>query len=80
MSSILATSPITADMSYRAAADISAETQASADALAALESGGGGDTYLTYEQHISSPTPLDSVTIYRNGKSLISQAKEALNK
>lgn len=81
MSSILATSPISADVSYRNAASISADTLASADALAAqFESGGGGDTYVTLEQHNHSPEPLDSVTVYRNGKSLISLAKEALKK
>lgn len=81
MSSILATAPIMPSVSYRAAADISAVTQASAESGDGPggTGGGGGDVYeITYEQHLHSPTPLDSVKIYRDGKSLIALKKEEL--
>lgn len=81
MSSILATAPIMASVSYQAAADISAMTQASADANNGSDGtdgteGGKGDVSLTLELH--SPKPIDSVESYRAGKTLISLAKEAL--
>lgn len=80
MSSILATAPIMPTVSYQAAADISTATQASdvAAAEALLAAGGGGDTYVNYEQHLHSPTPIDSVTTYRASKSLLSLKKEEL--
>ena len=71
MSSILSTSPITTGVSYNAAADISAMTQASAEADSEAANGAGtGDTY-HYEQHLHSPTALDSVKIYRSSRSLV---------
>lgn len=82
MSSILATAPIMAGVSYQTAADISAMTQASAevDDDSNLPGGGGrGDQYVTLEQHLHSPKPIDSVEAYRGGKSLISLAKETLS-
>lgn len=84
MSSILATAPIMPTVSYQAASDISAVTQSSQGPNDGPDgpgsNGGGGDTYVTYEQHLHSPTPIDSVTMYRNGKSLISLKKEELTK
>lgn len=83
MSDILATAPIMAGVSYQTAADISAMTQASSDASGDGPDdgtgGGGGDTYVTLEQHNHSPKALDSVAVYRGGKTLISLAKEALS-
>lgn len=81
MSSILATAPIMAGVSYQTAADISAMTQAASDAAndGPDEPGsGGGDTYVTLEQHNHSPKALDTIALYREGKSLISLAKETL--
>ena len=82
MGSILSTAPIMPRVSYETASDISVATQASAEADNDPDApgSGGGDTYLTYEQHLHSPTPLDSVKIYRDGKSLISLKKEELAK
>ena len=84
MSSILATAPIIPTVSYQAAADISAITQPSSDDGNGPDDGpggtGGGDTYVTYEHHLHSPTPLDSVSIWRDGKSLIALKKEELTR
>jgi tape measure domain-containing protein len=78
MGKMLETTPILPTVSYNTAADISAVTQATAEAAAEEAASGSGDTYLSYEQHLHSPTPLDSVTIYRDGKSLISLKKQEL--
>jgi hypothetical protein len=79
MSGILATSPIMAGVSYQTAAELSAVTQATEQAEAeAAQFEGAGDTYVTYEQHLHSPKPLDSVTVYRGSKSLLSLKKEEL--
>lgn len=80
MSDILAMAPIMPGVSYQTAADISAMTQASAatDVEADVPGSGGGDTYVTLEQHNHSPKPIDSVETYRGGKTLIGLAKEAL--
>lgn len=83
ISGILATAPIMPTVSYATAADISAATQASSEADDGPDGpngGGGGDTYVTYEHHLHSPTALDSVKIYRDGKSLIALKKEELTK
>lgn len=82
MSSILATAPIMAGVSYQTAADISAMTQVPSgsddgpDGPGSGGESGGGDISLTLELH--SPKPIDSVETWRAGKTLISVAKEAL--
>lgn len=82
MSGILAIPTITPTMSYRTAADISAITQAADEQAAqdAAEAQGAGDIYQHYEQHLHSPTPIDSVTVYRGSKSLFSLTKEGLTR
>ena len=82
MSALLATSPIVASMSYQTAADISAMTTGSNNPGNGPDgpNGGSGDTIVTLEQHLHSPEPIDSVRAYRAGKTLISLAKEALDK
>lgn len=80
MSDILAVAPIAAGVSYQTASSIAAMTQASAEAAAsdASEADKRGDTYVTLEQHNHSPKALDAISIYRDGKSLLSLAKETL--
>ncbi len=73
---ILDTPPITTGVSYSQASEIAADQRASQEAL--YDSGEGGD--IIFEQHNHSPRPIDEVTTYRNTKSLISFAKEALDK
>lgn len=84
MTGILDVAPIMPTVSYATAADISAATRASAESSdGSTGTGGapnGGDTYVTYEHHLHSPAPLDSVKIYRDGKSLIAMKKEELAK
>jgi hypothetical protein len=80
MSSILATAPIMPTVSYQTASDISAMTDSSTDDGQGGPGSGGGDQYVTLEQHLHSPRPIDSVEAYRGGKTLISLAKEALDK
>ena len=76
MSAILATAPIMPTISYQTAADISAMTNSPDDG--GYGGSGGGDQYVSLEQHLHSPRPIDSVEAYRGGKTLISLAKEAL--
>lgn len=80
---ILTASPILPTVSYQAAAEISALSQPSSSeqssSAGASGSETGGNTY-QYIQNLHSPEPLDSVKIYRNGKSLISMKKEELTK
>lgn len=79
MSSILAVAPIMPTVSYEAAVDISTATKTDDEPGNGPENGsGGGDTNITYEQHLHSPTPLDSAKIYRDGKSLLALKKEEL--
>ena len=82
MGSILTTAPIMPTVSYQAAAEISTmneATEASSNGGSEEGTTGGGATSVTYEQHIHSPTPLDTVTIYRDSKSLFALAKEELS-
>lgn len=80
MSSILATAPIMAGVSYQTASEIASMTSSSPDDGSddgTNGSGGGrGDTNLAL--HLHSPKPIDSVEAWRSGKSLISLAKETL--
>ena len=80
MGSILATAPVMADVSYRTASDISALTNPSNNDGEGPErtDSGYGDKYVTLEQHLHSPKPIDSVEAYRAGKTLVAAAKEAL--
>lgn len=79
MSSILATNPVAASVSYGQASDISNETQAAQEAAAASASDSAPRGDIKIEQNNYSPKPLDSVEIYRNTKSIISLTEEALN-
>ena len=70
-----------AGVSYQTASEISALTQPPSDGEDGPDgpdSGGSGDQYVTLEQHLHSPKPIDRVESYRAGKTLISLAKEAL--
>jgi hypothetical protein len=77
MGGLLATNPINAEVSYRRAKDISAESQAlqQANYEAAQES---VTKEISFEQNNYSPKAIGAVETYRNTKSLISLAKEAL--
>lgn len=81
MSDILATAPIMPGVSYATAADISTMTQASSEPGDGPDDGrgGGGDQHVTFEQHLHSPKPIDSVEAWRAGKSLISLAKTTID-
>ena len=80
MSDILATAPIMPGVSYATAVDISTLTQPPPGGSDNPDDPtyGSGDQYVTLEQHLHSPKPIDSVESYRAGKTLISLAKEAL--
>lgn len=79
MSSILATKPINTSVSYAAASDISAETQASQQAAWEAATSSSEVREIKLEQNNYSPKAIDSVTNYRQTKSLLSLAKEALD-
>lgn len=84
MSTLLTNTPITPSVSYQTASDISSMTQTSNGSGNDGGSGEGGSgmvdksTNLTLELH--SPKTIDSVEAWRAGKSLISLAKEALDR
>jgi hypothetical protein len=79
MSSILATSPIDASVSFAQASDISQETEASREAAYEGGSGTGETKEISVTQNNYSPKPLDPIKIYRNTKSLLSLTKEVLD-
>jgi len=79
MSGILETAPINAGATYALASDISAETQASQEAAWELAMLAREPKEIKFEQNNHSPKAIDSVTQYRQTKSLLSLAKEALD-
>lgn len=78
MSGILGVSPIQAAVSYQAAADIAEQNRSNDSSSDNPSEPAGGDVNITYEQHLHAPEPPDSITMYRDGKSLIALAKEEL--
>lgn len=80
MGSILSAAPIMPTVSYNTAADISSLTSRSSEESGpgVPGEGSGGDTYVTYEQHLHSPKPIDSVEAYRASRSLLQMKRHEL--
>lgn len=78
MGSLMGVPDVRPNTSLNKASDISVKMDA--DEAAGLGTGRNrsGDTYVTLEQHNHSPKALDHIALYREGKSLISLAKETL--
>lgn len=74
---MLGSTPLSTDVSYQQASSISSEQMALAEQAASV-SGGEGVTEIKFEQHNNSPKALSPVEIFRNTKSQLSLAKEAL--
>lgn len=78
ISSMLDLNPIRPDVSYAQAADLSARHRASVENEASSQKSESPNVTLTQNNY--SPKSLSNVEIYRDGKSLIALAKEALRK
>lgn len=72
------TTSVVADVSYGRASNIARAQEAAAAASATASAAPSGEAKIEFNQYNTSPKALSPVEIYRNTKSQISLAKEAL--